>query len=144
MSRFEIKRNEWKEYFDDFSRRNRSRLVSVEIFSEMGAQKEVRKMPLSGIVFEANGQKNSSVLEIMLESRREESAHLTHFIRDIQSVQPRVGFDRDEALVIEDRDGTKTLLTFERLPDLRAGAFVTAAGAGVSAAVIGTPRDRLW
>lgn len=133
MTELTMNQTEWKEFFDNFSKRNQSRLVSVEIFSEFGAQKEVRKMPLSGIVFEA-GRKDSSFLEIMLENRRAGGGnHLTHFISNVQNVFPKRHLDGcDEALEIEDADGNKTLLTFEQLPELRAGAFYA------------TACDRIW
>ena len=131
MPELKTNHNEWKSFFDDFSRRNRSRLVSVEIFSESGAQKEVRKMPLSGMVYETD-KRDSSFLEIMFENSRAEGGnHLTHFIPNIQNISPKKFDDGcDETLEIEDAEGTKTLLVFERLPELRAGAFSMTAGAG--------------
>jgi hypothetical protein len=132
MQELRINQTEWKSFFDAFSKRNQSRLVSVEIFNEFGAQKEVKKMPLSGIVYE-NGKKNSSFLEIMFENRRTEGGnHLTHFIPNVQNVFPKKYDDGcDEALEIEDSEGNKTLLVFERLPELKAGAYCMAAGAGL-------------
>lgn len=131
MQELKINPNQWKSFFDDYSRRNQSRLVSVEIFSELGAQKEVRKMSLSGIVFE-NGKKDSSFLEIMFENRQNDGNHLTHFIPNVQNVFPKRYADGcDEALEIEDTEGNKTLLVFERLPELRAGAFYMTAGVGI-------------
>jgi hypothetical protein len=125
--------NNWKEFFDNFSKRNKSRLVSVEIFNEFGAQKEVKKMPLSGIVFESRSRTDSSSLEIMLENRRSNQlSHLTHFIPNVKNVLPKKYADGcDEALEVEDAEGNKTLLTFEKLPELRAGAVATAAAAGI-------------
>jgi hypothetical protein len=135
MQDLEIKQNEWKKYFDDFSKRNQSRFVSVEILGETGAQKEVRKMPLSGIVFE-NRKGSSSFLEIMFEIRDGDgrnASHLTRFIANVQSVLPKRFPDGcDEALEIADASGAKTLLVFEKLPELRAGAFVAVAAAAAA------------
>ncbi len=133
MQKTMIDRNDWKQFFDDFSERNQSRLVSVEILDEFGAQKEVKKMPLSGIVLET-GRKNSSVVEIMFENRRTGGGnHLTHFISNVQSVFPKQFIDGggDEALEIEDAGGNKTVLVFEKLPELRAGAYYAATGGGL-------------
>jgi hypothetical protein len=128
MNGLKIDQNGWKEYFDEFSRRNRARIVSVEIFGEFGVQKEIKKMPLSGVVFE-NGKDDSSFLELMFENNRSgEKNHLTHFIAGVQNVFPKQTIDgRDEALEIEDAGGNKTLLVFEHLPELGAGSFHAAA-----------------
>lgn len=132
MQKTMIERNDWKKFFDDFSQRNQSRLVSVEILDELGAQKEVKKMPLSGIMLE-NDRKNSSIVEIMFENRRTGGGnHLTHFISNVQGVFPKQFNDGcDEALEIEDASGNKTVLIFEKLPPLRAGAYYAAAGVGL-------------
>ena len=85
-------------------------------------------MPLSGVVFE-NGRKNDSFLELMFENfRLGEGNHITHTIADVCCVFPKRNIDgRDEALEIEDSGGNKTLLIFEQLPFLGAGAFRAAA-----------------
>lgn len=44
---------------------------------------------------------------------------LTHTISRVRSIMRKVGVDlREEALMIEDENGTKTLLLFETLPEL--------------------------
>lgn len=123
MRRIRIEQNDWKEFFDDYSRRNCTRIVSVEIFSDLGAQKKIKKMPLSGMVFEKRCEE-SSFLELMFGKKRAGGNHLTHFIKNVQNVSPKQNIDgRDEALEIEDASGNKTLLVFEHLPELGAGAF---------------------
>jgi hypothetical protein len=132
VQELKLNHKELKSFFDDFSRRNQARLVSVEIFGEFGAQKEVKKMPLSGIVYESD-KRDSSFLEIMFEDRRiKGGTHLTHFIPNIQNISPKKYDDGcDEALEIKDSEGNKTLLVFERLPELRAGAIYMTAGIGI-------------
>lgn len=132
MKELTVQQTEWKRFFDDFSKRNQTRLVSVEILNEFGAQTEVKKMPFSGIVFETD-KANSSFLEIMFGNRRRgENNHLTHFIPNVRDVFPKQAFDGcDEALEVIDAEGNKTLLTFEKLPELRAGAFYMTAGIGL-------------
>ena len=137
-------RNNWKKFFDNFSRRNRSRLVSIEVFGEMGAQRQVKKMPLSGIVFESRSNDSLS-LEIMLENRRAgEASHFTHFIPNVRNVCPKQSpGGRDEALEVEGADGSKILLKFEQLPELTAGALYAVAAAD-GGGDFTARRDRLW
>lgn len=51
----EIIRDEWARYFEEFSRRHLSWLVTVEIIGlDIGDQVQVRNLPLEGIIVETN------------------------------------------------------------------------------------------
>jgi len=76
-------------------------------------------LPLMGLSLEDKG-KDAPRLEISLggETAKEER-HLTHTISRVRSIMRKVGVDlREEALLIEDEEGIKTLLIFETLPEL--------------------------
>lgn len=109
----EIQRTEWANYFRAFSQRNQARPTTLEILSDLGAQREERRLPLAGISVEASGTEAPRI-EVMLGGlSATESDHLTHTITHVRHVRYKLGADgRDEALEIETEDGTRTLLEF--------------------------------
>ena len=115
-----IGREQWKSFVKEFNHRNELRPTRVEILGpEIGAQEEEGLLPLTGLSLEDKG-KDAPRLEISLggETAKEER-HLTHTISRVRSIMRKVGVDlREEALLIEDEDGIKTLLIFETLPEL--------------------------
>lgn len=116
----EIRREEWIEYFRDFSRRNQSRPTKLEIFGELGAQSEERHLPLGGVSVEETAQ--GTRLEIMLGAgTAADPRHLTHTITRVTRIMPKLSESgSDEAIEIESADGSKTLLCFETLAELGA------------------------
>lgn len=115
----EIRRDRWRTYFDQFSKRNQFRPTRLQIFGEMGVQEEERFLPLNGISVEETGH-NAPRIEIMLGGGSpDDERHLTHAIARASQVTPKLAADgMDEALEIKDGDGVKTLLRFETLPEL--------------------------
>jgi len=110
----EIRRDQWRTFFDEFSRRNRSRPTQVEVFGEMGAQEAEHHLPLNGIVVDENGISAPRVEILLGDGSPDAATHLTHVITRATAVVLKAGTDgRDEALEIEDADGAKTLLRFE-------------------------------
>lgn len=117
----EIQRDNWKDYFEEFSKRNAGRPVRLEVMSEeLGAQPEAEKLPLEGITFESRGSLSS--VEIMLgRSTAADERHLTHTVSNVERIVPKPGDDgREEALDIESSGGTRTILIFETLVALPA------------------------
>ena len=115
-----IKRDRWQDYLDEFSKRNRGRASRVEVLSEdLGAQEAAEMLPFEGISFESRGSAAPAV-EIMLGGTgAADSRHLTHTITEARRIAPKLGADgREDALEIEARDGTRTILVFETLPAL--------------------------
>lgn len=110
----EIKREQWMTFFNTFSKLNQARPTRLEIFGELGAQEEERYLPLNGISFEDAGE-GAPKLEILLGGTSPSDArHLAHTVKRVQHVAAKVAADgRDEALEIQDAEGTKTLLRFE-------------------------------
>ena len=103
----------WINYFNEFTRRNQSRLTQLEVFGENGAQREERGLPFAGISLgRGNGVHN---VEIMFGGNGAgRLRHLTHVIADVHQITPKRGLDgRDEALEIVDDQGEKSLLRFE-------------------------------
>ena len=105
----EIPRNEWPRFFDEFSRRHRGWLVTIEIFGSLGAQVEAKERPLNGIV--AEERDGSFAIEILTGSAPGET--LTHTITRptrIQVEETREG--AEVAVQIESSDEGKTLIRF--------------------------------
>src|ERR1700682_344102 len=61
MSTKEIPREKWTEFFDGFSRRHEGWLVNVQVLGDLGAQTEVRELPLTGISAGRDARKTSSI-----------------------------------------------------------------------------------
>jgi hypothetical protein len=119
--RDEIKRENWTEYFKGFSKRNQARSTKLEVFGEIGAQLEERHLPLAGVSVEDSG-KDAPRIEIML-GGGDDSRHLTHTITRVNRVMRKLGADgRDDAIEFEDASGTKTVLQFEALTELKASS----------------------
>ena len=114
-----IERSQWKTFLDEFSKRNESRPTRLEVIGEIGAQEEEQFLPLLGVSFETKGDAAGSV-EVMLggESAKE-PRHLTHTIGKVERIAPLIGTTTlEEGLGFEDKEGGKTLLRFEILPEL--------------------------
>jgi len=115
-----IEREQWESFIKDFNHRNEMRATRLEIVgAEIGAQEEEGLLPFTGISLENKGA-DAPRIEVTLggESAAEER-HLTHTIPRVQSIMTKMGADlREEAMLIEDQEGTKTILKFETLPEL--------------------------
>ena len=115
-----IEREEWVNFIKEFNRRNALRATRLEVVGgEIGAQEEEELLPLTGISLETKGA-DAPRIEISLggETAKEER-HLTHMIVRVRSIMAKIGVDlREEALLIEDQEGTKTILLFPTLPEL--------------------------
>ncbi|HEX8289105.1 MAG TPA: DUF5335 family protein [Pyrinomonadaceae bacterium] len=112
----QIIRNNWKDYLNDFSRRNRMRPARLEILSdEMGASEQAQHLPLVGISYEEKGSDAGDALVSLGDEGAADDRHLIHAISQITSITARTGEDsREDALEITDADGTKTILIFEQ------------------------------
>jgi len=115
-----IERDQWVNFIKEFNHRNALRATRLEVVGgEVGAQEEEELLPLTGISLETKGA-DAPRIEISLggETAKAER-HLTHMIVRVCSIMAKIGVDlREEALLIEDQEGTKTILLFENLPEL--------------------------
>lgn len=116
----EIKRENWTEYFKEFSKHNQGRPTKLEILGELGVQPEERHLPFAGIGIEETGE-GAPRVEIMLGGETAGAYHLTHTITRVSRLLQKLGGDgRDEAIEFEDASGAKTILLFEAPAELRA------------------------
>lgn len=115
-----IERQEWNDFVKEFNHRNGLRATRLEVVgAEIGAQEEEELLPFTGLSLEEKGA-DAPKIEISLggETAREQR-HLTHMVPRVRSIMRKIGDDlREEALMIEDEDGTKTILVFKTLPEL--------------------------
>jgi hypothetical protein len=115
-----IKREEWNSYVKEFNERNGSRATRVEVLSaELGDQEEEELLPLLGISLEEKGEDAPSIEISLGGETAKEDRQLTHMINHVRNIMRKIGVDlREEALLIEDEEGTKTILHFATLPEL--------------------------
>jgi hypothetical protein len=111
MQTEEISRNEWRTFFDTFSRRHQGWLATVEVLgSDIGAQEVVHELPLAGVSLSSGGDETEAI-SIDLGATPDE--HVSHVISEPTAVwleQSEEG--ANAALEIEVADGTKTLVRF--------------------------------
>jgi hypothetical protein len=109
MATREIPRDQWLEFLDGFSTRHDGWQVTVEVLgSDIGAQVEVRNLPLRGVSADVKGRLDR--LEISAGTR---DNHVTHVIEEpVQLFVKQNESGADEALEIVTKDGIVTLLRF--------------------------------
>src|SRR5262249_2348694 len=117
MSTREIPQAKWIKFFDDFSKQHEGWIVTMEVLSsDLGDQEEVNGLPLVGISADLKDRENR--IEIIAGGRID--ADVTRIIDSPKRIwfkQPEVV--GDEAIDVESEDGTKTLVTFKRIPPER-------------------------
>ena len=103
-----IPRNQWREFFDIFSRQHEGWLVTLEILgADIGAQVEERSLAFEGIVEEVQGN------EILIMFGAKPDDHITHSISDPATVSlEQTDEGADAALAIKSADGVTALLRF--------------------------------
>jgi hypothetical protein len=115
----EIERSNWKTFLDEFSKRNQLRPTRLEVIGDMGAQEEEQYLPFIGASFESKGAAAGSVEIILGGETAADESHVTHTILNVQTIVPLVGIKGlEDGLGFTDKDGTKTILRFETLPEL--------------------------
>ena len=119
-----IPREQWKNFFDSFSRQHEGWLATLEVFAtDLGAQEEARELPLSGISLSSAKNEDSIALSL----GKEPEDHITHIIQKPEQVWvERTSEGVNTALEIESKDQTKTLLRFRSpaLPELVDGVVL--------------------
>ena len=114
-----IERDQWKSFLEDFSKRNQMRATRLEVVGEIGAQEEEKYLPLIGVSFEPKGSEAGSVEIILGGETAKDARHVEHLVENVQRVAPLIGPDGlEEGLGFEDADGVKTILLFEKLPEI--------------------------
>ena len=113
----EIPREEWVSFFDDFSGKHRGWMVSIEEESEeIGDQEEANLLPFVGISADVKDRENR--IAIMVGGKKDSD------INRIIDMPDHVWFkhglmEQYDAIDVESKDGTKTLLQFRFVPPQR-------------------------
>ena len=118
-----IEQNRWQGFLDDFSKRNQFRATRLEVVGdEVGAQAEEDFLPLIGVSFESKGSEAGSVVLILGGESAKDERQVERLIENVQKITPLVSETngQEEGLGFEDRDGAKTLLILQQLPELPA------------------------
>ena len=114
-----IEQDQWKSFLDEFSKRNQLRATRLEVVSELGDQQEEEYLPLVGVSFESKGSAAGSVEIILGGETAADERHVEHIVNNVQRIAPLIGLTGlEDGLGLEDQEGGKTLLLFERLPEL--------------------------
>lgn len=118
MSEF-VRREQWKEFLNEFSKRNQLRPTRLEVVGEIGAQEVEEFLPLVGVSFEPKGSAAGSVEIILGGEVATDQRHVEHLVPNVARIAPLIGATGlEEGLGVEDQDGGKTLLIFEKLPEI--------------------------
>jgi hypothetical protein len=111
MQTVEIPRNSWLRTLDELSTAHQGVPVSVDVLGpEIGAQPEVRDLPLVGVVAEPPDRGGS----ISVSAAGQSFEQVTHIIRSPRRVWiERTDEGADVALQIESEEGGRTIIRFE-------------------------------
>lgn len=111
MQTREILRNEWRTFFDQFSRQHEGWLATIEVLGlDVGAQEEAHELPLVGVSLSSEGREAET---ISIDVGTAPDDHVSHVIDDATRIWlEQTDEGADVAMAIEDRDGTKTILRF--------------------------------
>ncbi|HWP42919.1 MAG TPA: DUF5335 family protein [Blastocatellia bacterium] len=116
----EVARSQWESFLDEFSKRNSLRPTRLEfIGEELGAQEEEKYLPLLGVSYETKGDAAGSVIIMLGGEAPADERHLDHTVAGVERIMPYIGRDGlEKGLEIENKEGVKTILRFEQLPEL--------------------------
>lgn len=115
----EVERANWSEYLTDFSRRNEGRPTRLEVIdAELGSEELEKHLPLIGISFEPKGSAAGSVVILLGDETAEGPRQMEHIVLDTTRIVPIGTHGVEDGVGIESRNGNRTLLTFEALPEL--------------------------
>ena len=114
MGTREVPRDEWKSFFDAFSRQHEGWIATVELLaSEIGDRDESTRLPLVGI--------SADVSRIDVIVGGEPDAHMTHVLDGPERVWVTEREDGIlDALEIESGDRKRTIVSFRRVSPLQA------------------------
>lgn len=114
-----IEQDQWKDFLNEFTKRNQFRATRLEVVDEGGVQEEERYLPLVGVSFEPKGAAAGSVLVTMGGQSVHDERQIEHVIAEVQRIAPLIGETGfEDGLGFEDRQGGKTLLFLEKLTEL--------------------------
>jgi hypothetical protein len=113
-----IEQNQWKTFLDEFTKRNHLRPTKLEVVGEIGAQEE-EYLPFIGVTYESKGSAAGSAEIVLGGETSKDQRRVEHVITNLERIAPLIGPDGfEEGLGFEDHEGNKTILTFEKLPEI--------------------------
>ena len=116
MQTYEIPREQWPEDVTRFGEDHYRWLVSIEVLGEeIGAQPEVRSLPLEGLSAEP-ADKGGSVSVFVERDVECDVEHLTRLIQAPAKIRVDESNDGTAAMQIVSEDGTSTIVNFVRPP----------------------------
>jgi hypothetical protein len=105
----EIPREEWRQYFDDFSSRLATTVASIEVTgAEIGAQVEAERGLLRGVTYDDR----DDIVVIALDSEGDAPEELERTVSEPQKIYVEEE-NASTVLDIEDSEGNKTLVRME-------------------------------
>ena len=114
----EIKKDDWHIFFKEFREKNHLRPAKLEVFNDAGTQTEVDVMPFSGIDLEIKGE-DSPIVNLSFGDERADGRHISHNINSVDQILLNADeYGNDQALEIETKDNTRTLLIFTKLTEI--------------------------
>jgi hypothetical protein len=106
----ELPRDRWKDELNTFTAAHEGWLASIDVFgSEIGAQHEIRDMPLIGVSADRINHDGAIAVSVA----RSTADHFTHMIHGVMRIFiERQTDDTPAFFLIESSDGTRTMLRF--------------------------------
>lgn len=116
MTTREIPRNQWTQFFDDFSKRHEGWMTTMEVNDPSiaaGTRTEAENLPLRGITADMKGQ-NDNIISIIMGHLPDEPDHVTRFI----NAPTKVTLHEDQAgdsgyFEIDSQNEGKTFIHFQ-------------------------------
>lgn len=119
METLEIPRDEWRSFFENFSRQHEGWLATLEVIvQELDVQHEPRKFPLKAISLTPTVDKSTAIAIDLGKSPEDHVKHAVIEPTHVWLIKTPEG--ANAALKIESADNTKTVLRFRSavLPEL--------------------------
>ena len=114
-----IEKEHWNTFLTEFTKRNQFRPTRLEVLGEIGDQEEEEYLPLVGVTFEPKGSAAGSMEIVLGGETVKDRRRVEHLIQKIQRIAPLIGIEGfEDGLGFEDEEGVKTILTFEKLPEI--------------------------
>ncbi len=114
-----IEQERWGSFLDEFTKRNQFRATRLEVVGEIGVQEEEEYLPFVGVSFERKGSAAGSVEVVLGGETAKDQRRVEHLITKPERIAPLIGPNGfEEGLGFEDQEGRKTILTFEKLPEI--------------------------
>lgn len=109
-----MQREDWADFLEGFSARNKGRLARVELFDKSGTQEEANHLPLDKVSIKLKGEDAPRVEILLTDNAGSDVRHFTYTVASVQRVTPSSGASGHEnALEIEDRKGALTILRIQ-------------------------------